>query len=49
VLDIGEDFIPCVWMLQVVHVQNVYDHTIDDFCLAISLGMESRGFSEFGI
>jgi hypothetical protein len=49
VLDIGEAFIPCVWMLRVVHVQNVYDHPVDDLCLAISLGVESRGLSELGI
>ena len=49
VLDIGETFIPCVWMLGVVYAQNVYDHPIDDFCLTINLGMETRGLSEFGI
>lgn len=49
VLDIGVAFIPCAWMLRVVHEQNVYDRPIDDFCLAITLGMESRGLSELGI
>jgi hypothetical protein len=28
---------------------NVYDHPVDDLCLAISLGVESRGLSELGI
>ena len=40
-LDIGEAFIRCLWVLRIVHAQNVYDHPIDDLCLAISLGMES--------
>ena len=37
---IGEDLIACVWILSVVHTQNVYDHLVDDLYLAISLGME---------
>ena len=49
VLYIGKDFIPCARMLQVVHVQNVYDHFVDEICLAISLGVESHGLSELGI
>ena len=49
VLYIGEAFIPCAWMLQVVHAHNVYEHPIDDLCLAISLGLESCGHSKFGI
>lgn len=49
VLDIGEAFIPCAWMLQVLHTQNVYDHPIDNLCLAINLGVESCGLSELSI
>jgi len=49
VLDIGEAFIPCAWILQVAQAHNVYDHLFDDLCLAINLGMEIRGLSEFGI
>ena len=49
VLDIRETFIPSVWMIQVVHVQNVHDHLVDDLCLAISLGVEGHGLSEIGI
>ena len=49
VLDIREDLIPCAWILWVVHVQNVYDHTVDKLCLAIGLGMEGCGLSEFGV
>ena len=48
-LDIGEDFISCAWMLRVVHAQHVYNHPVDDLCLAISLGVESRGLSDLGI
>jgi len=36
-------------MLRVVHAHNVYDHPVDDLCLAIILGMESCGFSELGV
>jgi len=49
VMDIGEAFTPCAWMLRVLHAQNVNDHPIDDVSLAISLGVESCGFSELGI
>ena len=49
VMDIWETFIPCAWMLRVVHVKNVYDHPINDFCLAISSGVEIHGLSELGI
>ena len=33
----------------VVHAQNVYDHPIDELCLAISLRMESYGLCELGV
>ena len=46
-LDIGDALIPCVWMLRVVQAHNVYDHLVGNLCLAISLGMESRGLSKF--
>ena len=49
VLDIGEDFIPCEWILCVLQVQNVHDNPVDDLCLAIGLGMEGHGLSELGI
>ena len=48
-LDIGEDFIPCTWVLWVVRAQNVYDNLIENHCLAISLGRESHGLSKFCI
>ena len=30
-------------------MNNVYDHHVDNLCLAISLGMESSGLSELGV
>ena len=48
-LYIGEALIPCAWILLVVHMQNVYNHIVDDLFLAISLGMESCGLGELGI
>ena len=49
VLNIGEALVPCAWMICVVHAQNVYDHPIDNLCLAINLRMEGYGLSEFGV
>jgi hypothetical protein len=49
VLNIGETLIPCTQILRVVHAKDVQNHSIDDLCLAISLGVESSGFSEFGV
>ena len=49
VLHIGNVVIPCVWMFEVVHPKDVYDHPIDYLCLAISLGMEGSGFGELGV
>ena len=48
-LYIGKTLIPCAWILWIVHTQNVYNHPIDDLCLAISLGMESCGLGELGV
>lgn len=48
-LDIGEAFIPCVFMLRVLHEKDLHDHPIDDLCLTISLGVEGHGISEIGI
>ena len=48
VLHMGEDFISCARILCVVHAQNVYDHPLDDFDLAIILEVESCGLSEIG-
>ena len=49
VLNIGNTLIPCMWMLRVVHVDDVHNHLIEDLCLAIDLGVESSGFSELGV
>jgi hypothetical protein len=43
-LDIGKTLIPCMWMLRIVHVQDVQNHVIGNLGLAISLGVESSGF-----
>ena len=48
-LYIGEALIPCAWMLWIVHVQNVYNHPVDNLYLAISLGMESYGLGDLGV
>ena len=48
-LYIGEALVPCAWMLWIVHVQNVYNHSVDDLCLAIYLVMESCGLGELGV
>jgi hypothetical protein len=49
VLNIGETLFPCMWMLRILHAQDVHNHLIDDLCLAIYLGVESSGFCEFGV
>jgi hypothetical protein len=49
VLNIGETLVPCMWMLRVVHVQDVHNHLIDDLCLVVCLGVESSGFCELGV
>jgi hypothetical protein len=49
VLKIGDTLIPCMWMLRVVHVQDVKNHLIDNLYLVICLGVERSGFSELGV
>jgi hypothetical protein len=49
VLNIGKTLIPCMWILRVVNAQDVHNHSIDDLCLAVSLGVESSVFSELGV
>jgi hypothetical protein len=48
-LDTGKTLIPCARVLGIVHVQDMYDHSIDDLSLAIGLGVEGSGFGELGI
>ena len=48
-MNIWETLTPCMWILRVLRVQDVYNHTIDDLCLVISLGVESIGFSDLGV
>jgi hypothetical protein len=49
VLNIGENLVPCTWILRIVHVQDVHNHPINDLCLDISLGVKRRGFCELGV
>jgi hypothetical protein len=48
-MNIWKTLIPCMWMLRVVHVNDVHDHLIDDLYLAINLGVERSGFSDLGV
>jgi hypothetical protein len=49
VLNIGETLIPCMWMLRILHAQDVHNHPIENLCLAISLWVESSRFFELGV
>jgi hypothetical protein len=49
VMNIGETLVPCMWMLIIVHAQDVHNYLIDNFYLAIGLGVESSGFCELGV
>jgi hypothetical protein len=49
VLNIGENLIPCAWIIGVVHVQYMHDHPIDDLCLANNLGVEGSRFGDLGV
>jgi hypothetical protein len=49
VLNIGKTLIPCVWMLGIVHAQDMHDHLVDNLGLAIRLGVEGNGFGELGV
>jgi hypothetical protein len=48
-LDIGKTLIPCARVLSIIHVQNMYDHMIDDLILAICFSVEGSGFGELAI
>ena len=49
VLNIGETLVPGTHMLRVVHAQDLHNHSIDDLCFVVSLGVESSGFSGLGV
>ena len=49
VLYIRKALIPYAWMVLIVHAQNLYNHPVDDLCLAIILRMESCGLGELGV
>jgi hypothetical protein len=36
-------------MFQFVHAQDMNDHSVDDLCLTISLGVEGGVFIELGV
>ena len=40
-LDIGKTLIPCARVFLIVHVQDMYNHLIDDLSLAICLGVKA--------
>ena len=48
-LNIGETLIPCPMVLGIIHAQDMHDHLIYDLILAFFLGVEGRGFVDFGI
>jgi hypothetical protein len=49
ILDIGMTLIPCAGVFLILHVQDMYDHSIDELSLAICLAVEGSGFGELGI
>jgi hypothetical protein len=49
VLNIGKNLIACMWILRVLHAQDVHNHLIDDLYLDIGLRVEGSGFSELGV
>jgi hypothetical protein len=46
-MDIGKNIIPCVRVLEIIHVCAIY--SIYDLGLVICLGVEVRGFVELGV
>jgi len=49
VLEKGDILIPCLWILVFVHLKYVHDHPINDFCMAISLGVQGSRLGEPGV
>ena len=49
VLNIGKALIPRVWMLRIVHVQDVHSHHVDDLYMSIILGVEGSLFHDLGV
>jgi len=44
--NIGENRVPCMWMIIIMHRKYVHNHLIDDLCLVVSLRVERSGFCE---
>jgi len=49
VLNIGETLIPHAYIFGVVDVKDIHDHSINDICLVVSLGVEGDEFGELGV
>lgn len=39
VLNTGETLIPCTWMLEFVHAQNVHNHHVNELHITMILGV----------
>jgi hypothetical protein len=48
-MDIGKPLIPCVRVLGIIHVKDMYNHSIYALGLAIYMGVEGHGFGELGV
>jgi hypothetical protein len=49
ILYIGKTLIPCARVLEIIHVQDMHEHSIYDLGLAIYLWVEGCGFGELGV
>jgi hypothetical protein len=49
VINIGKNITPGAKVLEILHVQDVHDHLVDDLGLAIRLGLEGSGIGELGV
>jgi hypothetical protein len=47
--EIRKTLIPCARFFLIVHVKDMYDHSIDNLSLDIYLVVEGSGFGELGI
>jgi hypothetical protein len=48
-LDIRKDLIPCVWMLGIVHPQDMSNNHVDYLYFSISLWVEGSRFGQLGV
>jgi hypothetical protein len=47
VLNIRKAFIPCMWIIRVVHFEDMYNHHVNYFCLSMFWGMDDTQFVQF--